>query len=67
MQRPLTTNEVARRYGIAQRTVRLVCAQHGIGMEVSARLRLLSEADARRVFRLVPKAQKLAKLAKETK
>lgn len=49
----VTVTAAAERLGVSPEWARRLCGRHGIGVKVHPRLRLLSEADVRRLERAV--------------
>jgi hypothetical protein len=50
----ITVSQAAERLGVTPQAVRLRCQQHNLGQMITPRLRLLSEANLRKLRQLIP-------------
>lgn len=48
----ITVSQAAQQIGMAPRTVRKLCDEHGLGIAVNQRLRLLTAAEVKRLGKL---------------
>lgn len=60
----LTVNDVADRFGKNPSRIRQLCIEHGIGKLIAGRVRLLTEADAKKLGRFFAEKGHLSKNSK---